>query len=227
MRAPSRVLPFLLISTFPVVALFGACSDGSTAETVHDASSTADRHIDRVRLDEPIVIADVAAGCDVVIETPPLLPSPHVPAGSDVVYNSNPPASGPHYPIWAAFQEFATPIPRPYYVHDLEHGAVVLLYKCDAGATKSPTCNEIQVALRETMTSLPEDPVCTAQNGPAGPALRMVMAPDPDLDVAVAAVAWGWTYKANCVDVASLKKFARDHYNQGTENVCSNGQTAF
>jgi hypothetical protein len=212
----------------PLFALFSACSDGGTAaDAGSDASKVDDRRIDRARLDEPIVIADVAAGCNVVIDTPPLLPSPHVPAGSEVLYNSNPPASGPHYPIWAAFQEFATPVPRPYYVHDLEHGAIVLLYKCDAGSTTSPTCNEIQLALRETMASLPEDPVCTAQNGPPGPALRMVMTPDPLLDVAIAAVAWGWTYKANCVDLPSLKKFARDHYNQGTENVCANGQTAF
>jgi Protein of unknown function (DUF3105) len=229
MRSASRALVFLLFLVMPTAALFGlfAACGGSTADTGRDASVADERRIDRARLDEPVVITEVAAGCNVSIETPPLLPSPHVPVGSDVVYNSNPPASGPHYPIWAAFQEFAAPVPRPYYVHDLEHGAIVLLYKCDASGATSPTCDEIQQALRETMSSLPDDPVCTAQNGPAGPARRTVMSPDPQLDVAIAAVAWGWVYKASCIDLASLKKFASDHYNQGTENICANGQTVF
>lgn len=227
MRSPSRALLFVLTFTLPLGGLFAACSNGATAtpNAGHD-SGPDDRRIDRARLEDAIVIS-TAGGCDVLIETPPLLPSPHVPVGSEILYNSNPPSSGPHFPIWAAFQEFTTPVPRGYYVHDLEHGAVVLLYKCDPASTTSPTCTEIQTALRETMTSLPADPVCTATNGPPGPALRVVMTPDPDLDVPIAAAAWGWTYKAKCLDTASLKKFANDHYNQGTENICGNGQTAF
>jgi hypothetical protein len=216
------------MSSIPVAGLFTACSSDVVPPAAgRDGAAADDRAIDRARLDEPIVVSDVEAGCAVTIETPAILESPHVPVGSEISYNSNPPASGPHYPMWAAFQEFATPVPRPYYVHDLEHGAVVLLYKCDPGSAASPTCTEIQQMLRETMTSLPADPVCTAQNGAAGPALRVLMTPDPLLDVAIAATAWGWTYKANCIDPASLKQFARDHYNQGTEDVCANGQTAF
>ena len=39
--------------------------------------------------------------------------------------------------------------------------------------------------------------------------------------------AWGWTYQADCVDVPSLSKFARDNYGKGPEALCADGQTEF
>src|SRR5258708_2170075 len=66
------------------------------------------------------------ASCPVTIDSPPLLPGIHEGEGTAILWDSNPPSSGAHYPIWAAFQEYTTPVPRGYYVHDLEHGAVVL-----------------------------------------------------------------------------------------------------
>src|SRR5260370_23441538 len=58
----------------------------------------------------------------------------HVPEGAAVTYQNNPPASGPHYPVWARYEEHAGVIARPYWVHNLEHGAIVLLYRPDAPA---------------------------------------------------------------------------------------------
>jgi hypothetical protein len=37
-----------------------------------------------------------------------------------------PPTNGPHRPIWADWGFYTTPVPYPYEVHNLEHGAVVL-----------------------------------------------------------------------------------------------------
>jgi len=153
----------------------------------------------------------------VTIDTPPLLPATHVPIGTDITWSSNPPSSGPHYPIWAAYQAYASPVPRGYYVHDLEHGAVVLLYNCPSG------CPDVVAALQAVSDAIPDDPLCAGE----GVRVRTVITPDPLLDVPVAAAAWGWTYKAQCADVPTLTSFALANYGNGPEVLCANGTTQF
>jgi hypothetical protein len=60
-----------------------------------------------------------------------------------------------------------------------------------------------------------------------GVRVRTVLTPDPLLDVPVAAAAWGWVYRAECVDLPTLRDFVRAHYGQGPEGLCNNGQTQF
>lgn len=202
---------------------------------------------DRSRIDGPI---RPDAACEVVIDAPAIVDSPHVDIGTVIQYSSNPPSSGPHYPIWAGWQEYLTPVPRPFWVHSLEHGAVVLLYNCallgggaDGGADATDeaatvdadidaddtdagpsACAALVDQLRTLMGSLPEDPLCDKD---AGPSRRIILTPDPLLDRPVAAAAWGWTYNAACFDKASLQQFVIDHYAKAPENFCTNGQTFF
>lgn len=193
-------------------ALVLACG-GTSSSTADPGHGGTDGGLsERARLPAPL---RPAASCEVVIDTPELLASPHVVEGTPITYSSNPPTSGPHFPQWANFQEFTVPFEDGYLVHSLEHGAVALLYKCE-GAACAPTLE----ALRKIRDSLPTDPLCD-------PAIRarVVIAPYPKMDVPVAAVAWGWTYKAQCVDVPTLTQFAKDHYAQGTENLCAAGRT--
>jgi hypothetical protein len=166
------------------------------------------------------MVVELEAGCPVEVATVPLLPAVHVPIGSSVTWNSNPPSSGPHYPIWAAYQTFTSPVPRGYYVHDLEHGAIVFLYNCGDGG-----CPDVVDELTAASNSIPDDPLCSAAG--AGVRVRTVITPDPLLDVPVAAAAWGFTYKAQCADLPSLIQFAASHYGQGPETLCANGTTAF
>jgi hypothetical protein len=160
------------------------------------------------------------ASCLVEIDEPPLLPASHVPIGSTIQWSSNPPSSGPHYPIWAAYQVYTTPVPRGYYVHDEEHGAIVLLYNCgDAG------CPDIVAALQAVSDAIPDDPLCTSAG--EGVRVRTVITPDPLIGSPVAAAAWGWVYKAQCADLPTLKDFALAHYGKGPEILCGNGTTQF
>ena len=204
-----------MLGGLSVGALLLAC--GGTSSTTPDPTPDAGHGtdsgvIDRKRLPAPL---RPAASCEVVIDTPELLASPHVVEGTAITYSSSPPTSGPHYPQWANFQDFTAPLEDGYLVHSLEHGAVALLYKCEGAA-----CVSTIEALRKIRDSLPADPLCD-------PAVRVrvVIAPYPKMDVPVAAVAWGWTYKAQCVDVPTLTQFAKDHYAQGTENLCAAGRT--
>jgi hypothetical protein len=158
------------------------------------------------------------AGCLVTIDSPALLPAIHVEIPSDIQWDSNPPSSGPHYPIWAAFQSYSQPVPRGYYVHDLEHGAIVLLYHCDDAG-----CPDIVAALQAVSDAIPTDPLCADQ----GVRVRTVITPDPLIDVPVAAAAWGWTYQAACADLPTLEQFALQHYGHGPETLCNPGTSSF
>ncbi len=210
---------------------FAACG-GSTSNNPDSGFIHPDAAIlDRARLDEPY---HPEASCLVTIESPPLLEGNHVAIGTEVQYNSNPPSSGPHYPIWAAYQEYQTPVDRRYYVHDLEHGAVVLLYNCapntdgggadsgDAGDAGDP-CAAIVEGLRKASASIPDDPLCKGTSV----RVRTVITPDGLIPTPVAATAWGFTYTAACLDLPTLSDFAKKHYGQGTEPVCANGTTNF
>jgi hypothetical protein len=197
------------VAALSVVVAIPACS--SSTSTVGNSFDASDRP-------DGTIIVD--AMCPIAIDAPPFLPAMHVMIPSDVTYDSNPPSSGPHYSIWAAYQEFMTPVDPRYFVHDLEHGAIVFLYNCD---TSTPTCQGMIAALRAASDSLPDDPICSPPVR-----VRTVITPDPQLDVPLAAVAWGWTYKAHCIDLPSLEAFARDHYSNGPEQGnCVNGATIF
>jgi hypothetical protein len=204
------------VADSPAMELDGmpAADGGDDAPSAADAPEEADAADDG----SSVVITD--AGCRIEIDDPPLLPATHVPIGSTVQWDSNPPSSGPHYPIWAAYQAYSTPVPRGYYVHDLEHGAIVLLYNCgDAG------CPDVVATLQAASDAIPDDPLCTSLA--EGVRVRTVITPDPLLDVPVAAAAWGWVYKAQCADLATLRDFALQHYGQGPEMLCNNGQAQF
>ncbi len=204
--------------TGPALALgaFVGCSGGKAqpAPIGMASSSPSDAATEQRRLAQPY---RPDASCEVIIDTPDIMASPHVEIGTEVAYNSNPPTSGPHYPVWAAFQEYDRAVDRRYYVHNMEHGAMVLLYKC---ATRD-ACPDVAAKLRAEMDLLPADPICTEIKN------RVILTPDPLLDFPVAATAWGWRYRAQCVDAPTLRDFARDHYGQGPEAVCANGQFPF
>jgi hypothetical protein len=156
----------------------------------------------------------LAGACEVTIELPPLQAqnSQHVKDGTDVPYCSNPPSSGPHYPLWADFKEYPGPVPSGYLVHSMEHGAVVLFYKCDP-----PGCPDIVEGLRKMRDVAPVDPRCT--DG----VKRIIVVPSTTIASKVAAAAWGATYQAPCLDTPSLEAFVRDHYAKGPEDICAPG----
>jgi hypothetical protein len=133
---------------------------------------------------------------------------PHVAEGSVVRYASNPPASGPHYPVWARYDEFTSVLPRGYWVHNLEHGAIVFLYRPDTPAATVE-------ALRAVFRGLSPDSACGHR--------LSVMTPDPELPRPIAAVAADWVLTADGVDAPTIQAFVAARRNRGPEKVCSNG----
>jgi hypothetical protein len=132
----------------------------------------------------------------------------HVAEGTVVRYANNPPASGPHYPVWAHYQEFTTPIARGYWVHNVEHGAVIFLHRPDAPAA-------VIEALRSAYRLITPDPSCGHR--------LAVLTPDPELPRPIAIVAADWVLTADAVDTATIQAFVAAHRGHGPEQVCADG----
>jgi hypothetical protein len=177
----------------------GAGSSGGAAGSAFDADTG----------DAPPVGID-AADCHAVAEGHPIEGANHLPVCDPTPYQTNPPSSGNHYGVWANYTTYTTTFRPGFFVHDLEHGAVVITYNCPGG------CPDEVAAVQAFIDSLPAD--CGSN-----PPRRVVLLPYPDLDVRWAASAWGFTLKAACFDRAAFGQFYADHYNHGPEDICSNG----
>jgi len=150
-----------------------------------------------------------AGDCQATVASHPIEGGQHMPVCSPLSYGTNPPSSGNHYPIWAAYQTYARSIPRGFWVHSLEHGAVVISYNCPGG------CADEVARAQAFIDALPAD---------CGPmARRVIMTPDPDLDVRFAASAWGHTLRTNCFDRDAFSTFVTEHYDKAPESICGGG----
>lgn len=156
------------------------------------------------------------SACEVTITTGiPLATATHMEVCTDLDYPTNPPSGGPHWGVWASFTTYEAPLPREMYVHDMEHGAIVLLHRCEGA------CPEVLEAFADARKAVEGDPKCLQI--PGGPTERVIVTPDPELDVPVAAAAWGATYKATCLHPESLRDFMKARYDKGPESTCASG----
>ena len=154
----------------------------------------------------------VGGNCNAVSTTVSGLKQNHIDVCSAVDYPDNPPAGGKHYSVWAAFESYPFAVPRGFWVHDLEHGAVVYSYNC------APDCPDEVATVQALIDALPSDPSCSGD-----PARRVVLTPDPLLDVRWGLSAWGHTLRADCVDAQRFTQFYRNHFGLGPEQVCAQG----
>jgi len=136
-------------------------------------------------------------------------------------YNSSPPSSGPHCPVWGRYTVYGddAPLPACNFIHNLEHGAIVLLYNCPDG------CDETVAALEQVIADAPDDPEC-------GAVKRLLLTPYAEIDTTIAAAAWGFTWTADCLDGGardSLLEFIAAHRGpagDAPESVCVDGSVA-
>jgi hypothetical protein len=149
------------------------------------------------------------ATCRAIEEGHPNEGNLHMATCSPLTYGTNPPSSGNHYPIWAAYRSYAQPFLPGFWVHSLEHGAVVIGYNCPGG------CADEVARAQAFIDALPAD--CP------GPPRRIILLPNPELDVRFAASAWGFTLKADCFDTAAFSAFVAAHYAHGLEDICADG----
>ena len=135
----------------------------------------------------------------------------HVQAGTQVTYQHQPPTSGSHYsqagiaPV--AWQTIGTLQPEVW-VHNLEHGGVVVLYNCPSG------CDDLQKQLTTYVNSIvPAEP----QYGE----YKIIMSPYSDGmgTHKVALLAWDRIEFLDGYDQANITTFYESHVDKGPERI--------
>jgi hypothetical protein len=129
-----------------------------------------------------------------------------------------PPASGNHYnnpgvlgPIVPRVYKPDDKVGPPNWIHNLEHGGMVVLYKGDSpGATPAG-----QQAFKQFLDSFPTSPICKVPPGQLSP----VIARFDDMPHPFAALVWGRVFYLDSWDPSLVLKF----YNTEAERVDSNG----
>jgi Protein of unknown function (DUF3105) len=130
-------------------------------------------------------------------------------ADDDPKWNTDPPTSGPHYGVPAVYGEYDTPLRMAQVVHNLEHGAVFVLYGDD----------------------VPESTVAQLREFYADDRTGMLLAPYPKLGNEIALGAWtvpedfepggtnGTSYLATCreYDEEAFEKFRDELRFRGPE----------
>jgi hypothetical protein len=140
----------------------------------------------------------------------------HVETGSSVTYEFCPPTSGSHYnasrlgPIPPVFYgKDDTTVPEGW-IHNLEHGAMVVLYRCPEGCG-----TDAQTALGALQQQLPASPLCGFPPGSNVVVTRFDQLPTP-----YAAVVWGRVFFLNSLDVGTITTFYAQSADRAPEPQC-------
>ena len=127
----------------------------------------------------------------------------HVAVGSQIHYKANPPASGPHYPFPAPAGVYPNGLQTGFWVHSLEHGYIVLLYKPPAAAER----------LAEFDRMLKEFPKSKYGN------VKLLIVSYPDMPHPYAVLAWDRRLQMDSYDRATVLLFYKEHVDHGREDV--------
>jgi hypothetical protein len=150
----------------------------------------------------------------------------HVNVGDSVRYASCPPASGSHYnatgegPIPARFYGKDEAVVPQGWVHNLEHGGMVVLYRCGP----NDACDDTTLQpLRGLVGSLPPSPVCKIPAGEISP----VIARFDQMSTPYAAVVWDRVLLLDKLDMSAILGFYQDAAERtNPEAQCTNTMAA-
>lgn len=143
---------------------------------------------------------DLCASCGGCEETLPVLSAFHT--DQPVNYTDHPPASGDHNGCWASWAEH-TSLPAEFWVHNLEHGGVVLLHNCGGN------CDAELTQMRAFLSAHP----------------RTLMTEYTLMPERFALVSWGHRLVADCWDAQAAQEFYEVNFNHGREDVAAGPPT--
>ena len=116
----------------------------------------------------------------------------HVPeGGSHAPYNTNPPTSGWHYDRWASWGIKTEPLPSELFIHNMEHGGIILHYNCPDGCADE--VEQMEEIVRRTDET--------------------ILMPNPDIESRFALTAWTWLLTMDEYDDDLARKFVKNHWN--------------
>ena len=136
----------------------------------------------------------------------------HIDPSTQWTYKSYPPTNGPHYSVsgsapapWGTVDNLV----EGQWVHNLEHGGIVILYNCPSGSD----CTSLKNSLSNYVQNL-------APNEPTFNEPKIVMTSySRGMQKKVALVAWKYIEFLDAYDQNAITQFYENHVDQGPEAI--------
>jgi hypothetical protein len=113
----------------------------------------------------------------------------------------NPPLGGDHCPTWLNCRVFDTAQPKCNWIHNLEHGALVMVYNCNGAG-----CDAFIQQLKDYQVTHTD----------------ALVTPDPDLPDVAAVMVWGFGWLGNGFNQAAFDEVASHQGAESPEHIaCS------
>ena len=116
-----------------------------------------------------------------------------------------PPVFGNHYDTWRPPGVYDSPIPEGNFIHDLEHGGIVILYNCPSG------CADEINQFRGLVTSLPRSRDFNE--------VKLVVSPNSKIQHPIALLAWDYEQDLDAYDADAIRAFYVAHLDKGPEHT--------
>lgn len=130
----------------------------------------------------------------------------HIQSGAEhEPYNSDLPSSGPHYPSPAPWGISEQEVPDETFIHNLEHGGIVIAYQSDLPQEKIDQ-------LKKVAQNLAVNDSPNAKKG-----FKVLLTPRSKNTKPVQLAGWTYTLNLDSVDEDKITKFYRQHLNKAPE----------
>ena len=173
-----------------------------------DTSACSSTHL----TSPPRPTGTVCDRCGVCEESIPPTSANHVLGPID--YPDPPPTGGDHNPCWATWGVHHDVVAPENWVHNLEHGGVVLLYSSRVAldAENKADAGREDAGQRDTLSELD----AFVERHP-----RTLDTQYGALPKTFAVVSWGYRLVSDCVDLDAAADFYAAHFNQAPEDIPS------
>ncbi|MEA2645898.1 MAG: hypothetical protein QOE92_981 [Chloroflexota bacterium] len=139
----------------------------------------------------------------------------HVPDGSPIQYQHQPPSSGNHYSSAGAprpWGPYKDEVPPGAFVHNLEHGGIVVAYRC-SGAE----CDDMYKQVQDVFSKLTPHPAPTTN--PTTNEVKFISTPYQQMEPKVALLAWDTEQDLSSIDFGLINDFYEKYRDHGREDV--------
>ncbi|MFY9614183.1 MAG: DUF3105 domain-containing protein [Candidatus Dormiibacterota bacterium] len=142
----------------------------------------------------------------------------HVPDGTQVAYKHLPPSSGDHYSSSLGplpWNTYNNPVQPESFVHNLEHGGVVMVYKCTG-----TECDAMYKQAQDVFSKLPPklEPV-NPQGAQQIQEVKFLSTPYQGMSPKVALLAWDKEQDISSIDLATIQAFYTQYGDHGREDL--------
>jgi hypothetical protein len=198
LRTLRTVLPapsLLLAAALPLAA----CDDDVAPAS--DAGGLIDVSLEPVTVEGSLVSSSACDSCGSGCTEENIVYASRTHRAEELIYPDLPPVGGDHDRCWASWGVHEDELSPRNYVHNLEHGGVVVLYDCPEGCPAEGSALESWVEAQEPGTA--------------------ILSPASGLPAPFALLAWEHRLLLDCVDLDVLNDFRDMRAGRAPESVTS------